>query len=116
MTKGSSIRQSTLPLSTKADQPPTLKRKTSQDETQTEHNKRVKQSPFVPALQVQASNPLNDEPPLSPEPPAPSISPASPASPVSPVPVIGGRMDLTATWDNDGIDLLDEFKDIIRFI
>ncbi|KAJ5203402.1 hypothetical protein N7449_005481 [Penicillium cf. viridicatum] len=113
ITKDSSVKQSTLPLSTKADQPPTLKRKASQDETRTEHKKRAKQSPFVSALQVHALNSLNDEPPLSPEQPAPPISPASP---VSPVPVIGGRMDLNATWDNDGIDLLEEFKDIIKFI
>lgn len=119
ITKDSSVNQSTLPLSTKADQLPTLKRKASQDETRTEHKKRAKQSPFVSALQVHASNSLNDEPPLSPEQPAPPISPTSPVSlvsPVSPVPVIGGRMDLNATWDNDDIDLLDEFKDIIKFI
>lgn len=116
ITKDTSVKKSTLPLSTKEDQPPTLKRKASQDETRMEHKKRPNQSPFVSTLQDHASNSLNDEPPLSPEPPAPSISPESPASPVSPVPVIGGRMDLTATWANDGIDLLDEFKDIIRFI
>lgn len=111
-----SVKQNTLPLSKKADQPPTLKRKASQNETGLEHKKRVKQSPFVSALQVHASNSLTDEPPLSPEQPASPTSPASPVSPVSPIPVIGGRMDLTAAWDNDGIDLLDEFKDIIRFI
>lgn len=116
ITKDTSVKKSTLPLSKKEDQPPTLKRKASQDETRMEHKKRGKQSPFVSTLQDHVSNSLNDEPPLSPEQPAPSISPASPVSPVSPVPVIGGRMDLTTTWDNDGIDLLDEFKDIIRFI
>lgn len=115
-TKDSPVKQSILPLSTKADQSSILKRKTSQDETRMEHKKRVKQTPFVPALQVHASNSLKDEPPLSPGQPAPPISPASPASPVSPVPVTVGRMDLNATWDNDGIDLLDEFKNIIRFI
>ncbi|CAI7629740.1 unnamed protein product [Penicillium discolor] len=115
LTKDSSVKQSTLPLSTKADQPLTLKRKASRDETRTEHQKRIKQSPFVSALQVHASTSLNDGPPPSTEQPAP-ISPAPPVSPVSPVPVIGGRMDLNATWDNDEINLLDEFKDIIRFI
>ncbi|KAJ5597409.1 hypothetical protein N7537_007493 [Penicillium hordei] len=98
--KYSSVKQSTLQLSTKADQP-TLKRKASQDETRTEHKKR------------HASNSLNDEPPLSLKQREPPISPASPVSPIT---VIGGRMDLNATWDNDGIDMLDEFKDIIKFI
>ncbi|CAG8905940.1 unnamed protein product [Penicillium egyptiacum] len=88
-----------------------LKRKASEDETRTEEDKkRVKQSPFVSALQVHACDLLNDEQPLSPE------QPASPVSPAAVSPMVGGRMDLTAAWDDDGIDLLDEFKDIIKII
>lgn len=122
ITKDPSAKQGTLPLTTKADQPSTLKRKASQDVTRTEHKKQVKQRPFVSALQVHASNSLDDEPPLSPEQPVSPISPASPTSPVPlvppipAVPVIGDQMDLNTTWDNNGIDLLDEFKDIIKFI
>lgn len=113
--KESSVKQSTPLLATRSEQPPNLKRKASQDETQTEeHKKRVKESPFVSALQVHASNTLNDEQPLRPEHPASPVSPASPVAAVSPV--FGGRMDLTAAWHDDGIDLLDEFKDIIKFI
>ncbi|CAI7572064.1 unnamed protein product [Penicillium glandicola] len=104
--KDSSVKQSTLPLSPRIDQTTNLKRKASQDETRTEEdNKRVKQSPFVSAVQFHALSPLNDEQPPSPE---------QPVSPVSPV--IGGCMNLTAAWDYDGIDLLDEFKDVINFI
>ncbi|KAJ5823570.1 Nucleotide-sugar transporter [Penicillium robsamsonii] len=100
----SRIKQSTLRLST--HQSPSLKRKVAEDETQDqEQKKRVELSPFVPASQFHASNPLINEKPPSPE---------QPASPVSPV--IGGRMDLTAAWDDGGVDLLDEFKDIIKFI
>ncbi|KAJ5505400.1 Helicase C-terminal [Penicillium expansum] len=110
-----SVKQSTLPLSTRVDSPPNLKRKARQDTTQIEeHTKRVKQSPFVSALQVHGSNISNDEKPLNPEQSASPVSPVSPVATVSPV--IGGRMDLTAAWHDNGIDLLDEFKDIIKFI
>ncbi|OQE13378.1 hypothetical protein PENFLA_c049G06462 [Penicillium flavigenum] len=108
--KESPVKRSTLPPPTRADQPRNLKRKASQDETRTEEpKKRAKQSPFVSALQVHASHLLNNELPPSPE------QLASPASPAAVSPMLDGRMDLTAAWD-DGIDLLDEFKDIIKFI
>ncbi|KAJ5503952.1 Nucleotide-sugar transporter [Penicillium fimorum] len=104
--KDSPVGQSTLRLSTRPDQSPSLKRKMAEDEKQDqEQKKRVRQSPFVPAPQLHASNTLIDIKSLSHEQPAPPVSP-----------VIGGRMDLTAAWDDDGIDLLDEFKDIIKFI
>ncbi|KAJ5374631.1 Nucleotide-sugar transporter [Penicillium concentricum] len=106
MNQDSPTKQSALRLSTRPDQSPSLKRKVAEDKTQDqEEKKRVKQSPFVPASQLHASTPLIDEKSLSPE---------QPVSPVSPV--VGGRMDLTAAWNDDGIDLLDEFKDIIKFI
>lgn len=108
--KGSPVKQSTLPLPERADQPPNLKRKASQDETRTEEpKKRAKQSPFVSALKTHPSDLLSNEQPLSPE------QPASPVSPAAVSPMLAGRMDLTARWD-DRIDLLDEFKDIIKFI
>ncbi|CAG7953136.1 unnamed protein product [Penicillium nalgiovense] len=114
--KESPVKQSTLPLPERADQPPNLKRKASQDETRTEEPKKpAKQNPFVSALQVHASDILNNEQPLSPEQPASPVSPASPISPAAVSPMLDGRMDLTTAWD-DGIDLLDEFKDIIKFI
>ncbi|KAF9248594.1 hypothetical protein DTO013E5_6376 [Penicillium roqueforti] len=115
--KESSVKLNTLPLSTKADQAPDLKRKASQVEARTEdHKKRVKQSPFVSALQFHTSNYLNDIQPLNPEHPASPVSPVSPVSPGAAVsPMIGGGIDLTASFD-DGTDLLDEFKDIIKFI
>ncbi|KAJ6189741.1 hypothetical protein N7519_004649 [Penicillium mononematosum] len=108
--KESPVKRSTLPLPERADQLPNLKRKASQDEIRTEKpKKRAKQSPFVSALQVHASDLLNNELPPSPE------QPASPVSPAAVSPMLDGRMDLTAAWD-DGIDLLDEFKDIIKLI
>jgi ATP-dependent DNA helicase HFM1/MER3 len=119
--KESPVEQSALPPPTRADQPPNLKRKASQDETRTGENKKgAKESPFVPNLQIHASVLLNNEVPLSTEQAASPVSPASLVSPapVSPAPVspmLDARMDLTADWD-DGIDLLDEFKDIIKFI
>jgi ATP-dependent DNA helicase HFM1/MER3 len=114
--KGSPVKQSTLPLPERADQPPNLKRKASQDETRTEElKKRAKQSPFVSALKAHPSDLLNNEQPLGSEQPASPVSSASPVSPAAVSPMLAGRMDLTAKWD-DGIDLLDEFKDIIKFI
>ncbi|KAJ5138363.1 uncharacterized protein N7515_003211 [Penicillium bovifimosum] len=93
--KGSPAEDSTVP-------PPSLKRKAGEDETQTEASpKRQKKSPSVRALQDHAQNALAEEKPLEPD------------QPISPVPWTG--MDLTTPWD-DGIDLLDEFKDIISFI
>ncbi|KGO73307.1 Helicase, C-terminal [Penicillium italicum] len=122
--KDRSVKQSTSSLQTRVDSPPNLKRKASQDETRAEEQtKRVKQSPSASALQVHAPNNLNNkqtpnpEQPVSPVSPVPPVSPTSPFSPVAAVsPFIDGRMDLTAAWHDDEIDLLDEFKDIIKFI
>ncbi|KAG0159719.1 hypothetical protein PDIDSM_7243 [Penicillium digitatum] len=115
--KESPVKKSTLSLSLRADSPPNLKRKASQDETGTENSKRAKQSPCVSALQFHGSNISNDENPLNPDQPASSVSPVFLDSPVAVSPLIGGRMDLTASWpNNDGIDLLDEFKDIIQLL
>ncbi|OQE42952.1 hypothetical protein PENCOP_c003G06758 [Penicillium coprophilum] len=99
-------KESTLSLSTGPDQSPSLKRKASEDKTQKEkQEKRAKQNYFVPASHFQASTSLIDEKlPIS-EQPASSVSP-----------VTGGRIDLSAAWEDGGIDLLDEFKDIIKFI
>jgi ATP-dependent DNA helicase HFM1/MER3 len=114
--KESPVKQSTLPPPTRADQLPNLKRKASQDETRTGENKQqVKQSHFVPNLQVHASDLLNNEVQRSPVQAASPVSPESPISPAAVSPMLDARMDLTAAWD-DGIDLLDEFKDIIKFI
>ncbi|KAJ5448725.1 Nucleotide-sugar transporter [Penicillium cf. griseofulvum] len=101
--KDSPVKQSTVPLPTGKDEPANLKRKAGETQNE-EQKKRVKQIPFVPASQFHTSNILNNEQSLSPE---------EPASPVSAL--TGGRINLTAAWD-DGIDLLDEFKDIIKFI
>jgi ATP-dependent DNA helicase HFM1/MER3 len=101
--KDSPVKQSTVPLPTEKDSPANLKRKAGETQNE-EQNKRVKQSPFVPASESHTSYILNNEQSPSPEQPA------------CPVPAfIGGQIDLTAAWD-DGIDLLDEFKDIIKLI
>ncbi|KXG53178.1 Nucleotide-sugar transporter [Penicillium griseofulvum] len=101
--KHSPVKQSTVPLPTEKDSPANLKRKAGEPQNE-EQNKRVKQSPFVTDSESHTSNILNNEQPPSPE---------EPGSPVAAF--IDGRIDFTATWD-DGIDLLDEFKDIIKLI
>ncbi|KAJ5544601.1 hypothetical protein N7461_006905 [Penicillium sp. DV-2018c] len=93
--RGSPALQDTMPQ-------PSLKRKASEDDSKTEASpKRQKQDTPVFALQDHARNALAEENPLETE------------QTVAPVPWTG--MDLTATWD-DGVDLVDEFKDIIKFI
>jgi ATP-dependent DNA helicase HFM1/MER3 len=100
--KDTPAKQSTMPPPAVIKQSPPLKRKASQDETQKEKcSKRQKQVTPVPALQDHGSDALAEKEPLNSE---------QPASPVA-----WTGMDLTAAWD-DGIDLLDEFKDIIRLI
>ncbi|KAJ5971903.1 uncharacterized protein N7479_001821 [Penicillium vulpinum] len=103
--KDSLVKQNTLSLATRTDQFSNPKRKAREDDQKEEQKKRVRQGPLVSDFQVLASNSLNNEQ---------TLSPGQPASPISPV--VGSRMDLTPGWDDNGIDLLDEFKDIIRFI
>lgn len=96
-------KRSSLPLAMETDQTLKPKRKASQDENPKEvFQKRVKQNVSVLASPSPVRTSLNEGNRQSPEQPT--------------FPMTGPGMDLTAAWDDDGIDLLDEFKDIIRFI
>lgn len=100
--KESSNKQSKLFLPPGINETPVPKRKASPDEPPKQsQQKRVKRSFSASVSPLQVSSHSSQEEPLNAELPVSSA--------------IAG-MDLTAAWHDDGIDLLDEFKDIITFI
>ncbi|KAJ5779728.1 hypothetical protein N7457_007448 [Penicillium paradoxum] len=100
--KSSSAKQSKLPHPTGIPQTPNLKRRASQEDPQDQSlPKRIRRSSFISASRSQALNEITPEELLNTE----QLGS-----------VIDAGMDLTAAWVDDGIDLFDNFKDIINYI